>query len=298
MKAKIIKLVLRNKFDAFCNSITDETLRSRVRQGSIITGGSICSLLTNEPVNDYDIYFRTFELTRDVARHFVDQFKSDPPKSWEGMKITVEHGENRVSIKVQSAGVAGDMPEEGDDEHDMTQQAMANVEDGDDIPMPPKEKEEKPKYRPRFLSSNAITLTDGIQLVIRFFGEPDQIHENYDFVHCTNYWKSWDNELVLRPAALEAILARELRYVGSKYPICSVIRARKFIKRGWHINAGQLLKMAWQISKLNLENVRVLEEQLVGVDAAYFRILIDALQKNNAERVDENHLMSIIDKVF
>ena len=52
--------------------------------------------------------------------------------------------------------------------------------------------------------------------------EPDQLHENYDFVHCTNYWTSWNNELVLRKEALEALLARELRYVGSKYPLCSI----------------------------------------------------------------------------
>lgn len=92
------------------------------------------------------------------------------------------------------------------------------------------------------MSTNAITLSHRLQIVNRFYGKPDEIHDNYDFVHCTNYWTSWDSELVLRPAALEALLTRELRYVGSKYPVCSLIRVRKFTARGWSINAGQIFE--------------------------------------------------------
>ena len=45
-----------------------------------------------------------------------------------------------------------------------------------------------PKFRPIFLSQNAITLSNKAQIVIRFYGEPDQIHSNYDFVHATCYY--------------------------------------------------------------------------------------------------------------
>ena len=109
-------------------------------------------------------------------------------------------------------------------------------------------------------------------------------------------------ELTLMPAALEALLAKELKYVGSKYPLCSVIRTRKFIKRGFHINAGQYLKMIMQLNDLNLSDVAVLEEQLVGVDSSYFHILIDALKvKQNNDpnyQIDNNYLVSIVDKIF
>jgi hypothetical protein len=57
---------------------------------------------------------------------------------------------------------------------------------------------------------------------------------------------------VLRAEALESILTKELRYVGSRYPLCSVIRTRKFLARGWTINAGQYVKMCFQISQLDL----------------------------------------------
>jgi hypothetical protein len=104
---------------------------------------------------------------------------------------------------------------------------------------------------------------------------------------------------VLKQDALEAILAKDLKYLGqSRYPICAMIRTRKFIKRGWNINAGQYLKIAWDIAKLDLNSIQVLEDQLVGVDTAYFTQLIDMLRERDKDRVDSNYLMEIIDKIF
>ena len=134
--------------------------------------------------------------------------------------------------------------------------------------------------------------------MIRFWGEPDEIHKNYDFAHCTNWWARKDNILQLKPEAMEALLARELRYMGSLYPLCSLIRIRKFIARGWTINAGQILKMAMQLNDLDLKDVRVLEDQLTGVDTTYFWEIINRLKDVDPERVDSGYLMTIIDRVF
>jgi hypothetical protein len=97
---------------------------------------------------------------------------------------------------------------------------------------------------------------------------------------------------------MESILAKELRYVGSKYPICSVVRLRKFIARGWRINAGQILKMAMQISELDLTDISVLEDQLTGVDTAYFLQLIEKLKEKDPEKVNAAYLVEIIDRMF
>jgi hypothetical protein len=37
----------------------------------------------------------------------------------------------------------------------------------------------KLQHRPIYFSNNAMTLSDKMQLIIRFYGEPDKIHENY-----------------------------------------------------------------------------------------------------------------------
>lgn len=313
LKAKTIKSIINKKIDQWLETIDNEDLKKKLSKGVIVTGGSITSMLLGEDVNDFDLYLRDHDTALEVAKYYVDKFISKK-KAGIPTPISVLDEDGRIKIVVKSAGIVS---ENGTDkpyeyfEGQPDKNAAAYV--GDIIVDPEKiedtyqeveekalatEGEPKNKYKPVFLTTNAITLSDKIQIIIRFYGEPDQIHENYDFTHCTCYWTSWDNKLVLRPEALEAILAKELRYVGSKYPICSMVRVRKFVQRGWKINAGQILKMAMQISQLDLENLSILEDQLVGVDTAYFLQLVQKLKEKDPEKVDAAYLIEIIDRIF
>lgn len=310
MKKKTINSVICKKFDEWLGSITDEAVKKQVEKNSIVTGGSIASMLLKEPVNDFDVYFTDKATTKAVAEYYVKQWNEangddgyvldgavvneNNPESKGGVALNMTP--DRIKIIFESTGVA---KEDGaiDDENEIEEWPDGKPEVPEDS---------KPKYRPIYLSNNAITLSQKIQIVIRFYGDPDNIHQHYDYIHCTNYWLSKTRELTFKQPALEALLARELRYVGSKYPLASVIRTRKFIKRGWTINAGQYLKMAFQISKLNLSDISVLEDQLTGVDVAYFSTLIDALQKHAVKEKSEGieftleygYLATIIDKIF
>lgn len=138
-------------------------------------------------------------------------------------------------------------------------------------------------YKPVFLSSNAITLTDKIQVVLRFTGKPEEIHETYDFVHATNYWTA-KTGVVTNKQALEALLARELVYRGSKYPLASIFRTKKFINRDWSIHMGNYVKMAIQLNEMDLTDPVVLEEQLTGVDMLYMKDVIHVIK----EKLDQD----------
>lgn len=314
MKTKTINKIISSKFEDFLFSIEDVDLKEKVRKNTIITGGCITSMLLNEPVNDYDLYFTDRETVKQVAEYYVERFEQ---KNKEGIPVPIfvdDDGE-RIKIVVKSAGVASEEGTEKpyqyfegrpDDEAGQYVSDIMNWEEGDieeayeetrDLALQVEETGKK-KYRPVFLSTNAITLSDKIQIVLRFYGKADEIHENYDFVHCTNYWTSKDQKVVLNQKALEAILTKELVYVGSKYPICSVIRLRKFMKRGWTINAGQILKMVMQINELDLKDMEVLQDQLTGVDAAYFTQLVSKLKENDPDKVNSAYLIEIIDRMF
>src|SRR5690606_21747234 len=119
------------------------------------------------------------------------------------------------------------------------------------------------KYYPKFFSPNAISLSDDIQIVIRFYGTAEEIHKTFDFVHATNYFTHKEG-LVTNNEAIESLLTKQLKYQGSLYPLTTIIRIKKFLKRGWNINAGEMLKAMFQISELDLKNPDVLEEQLIG----------------------------------
>ncbi len=317
MNRRIIKAILSKKFNEWVNSIHDESLKNDVRENSIITGGSIVSLLMKEDVNDFDVYFTDFATVERVANYYVKEFiRLHPVKAEQrshGIDPVVMVEEDRVRIRIRSAGIVGEKTPESqytffegrpleEGEGYVANVMQSVLEEADGLDGTKLDEAEKEKYRPVFLTDNAITLSNKIQIVIRFYGDADKIHENYDFTHCMSYWESKTGKLVLRPAALESILAKELRYSGSLYPVCSFIRTRKFLKRGWHINAGQMLKMCLQISALDLTDVTVLEDQLTGVDTAYFLQVIDYLKQKQSEEPDFHvnvpYLISIVDKIF
>ncbi|WP_424967305.1 hypothetical protein [Dinoroseobacter sp. S375] len=314
LKAKTIKAILRKKVDEWLASIEDESLRKDCAKEVVVTGGCIASMLLGETVNDFDVYLRKKETVRKLAEYYCERFKAI--KSAQGgvpYDVFVEdlkdtRGKDRVRLVVQSAGVASADAEsdykyfESRPDHeagDYVSEAFDPLSEVADIVEPIKEElAEGTPYEPSFISSNAISLKGKVQIVVRFFGDPDEIHENYDFDHCKNYWEASTGKLTLRPEALEALLSKTLAYSGSLYPLCSVIRTRKFIERGWRINAGQYLKMSMQLSDLDLKNPAVLEEQLTGVDAAYFAQVIQRVKDKDPNRVDAAYLTEIIDRMF
>ncbi len=313
MRAKNIKSVLSRKFKSWIDSIDDPEVVDAIKQDAIITGGCIPSMLLGEQVNDYDVYFKTGETAFIVAQYYVKKFKENPPSRFKNSveTINIEAIQNnimtdfdygRIRIVVKSQEIAG---ESGNGDYQYFEQVAGDMESQqfvEDVVQDATEACEadktKPKYRPVFLSSNAISLSNRIQIVIRFFGPVDEIHENYDFTHCKCSWDADTGELLLPPAALESLLSKSLQYTRSKYPLCSFIRTRKFLARGWTIDAGQYVKMAWDLNALDLTDISVLEDQLTGVDSAYFFQVIDELRKHDRDKVDGTYLIQVIDKVF
>lgn len=303
-----IKRELKAKVEDWLSTITDENVRNEAARNVIVTGGSICSMLMGDPVNDYDMYFRNKGTARMVAEYYVAKFN-------EAKKLTTAEGvgsctpyvkedtianikgqtEERVVIYMKSSGVAAEDQGtydyfEGKPVEETVKFAETLIKDkGDDSGA---------KYRPVFLSQNAITLSHKVQLVIRFFGEPQQIHDNYDFVHAMCFYDHHTGELNLPAEALEAMLSRTLIYRGSLYPIASIFRTKKFIERGWRITAGQQLKIMWQISEIDLKDSATFMEQLTGVDQAYMWQLIEALKDVDPERINSAYVSTIIDRIF
>lgn len=319
MKAATIKLVLNKKIADWLNTIEDEAVRTLAEKNTIVSGGAIASMLAEEKVNDYDIYFRNKETAEAIARYYVDKFNAsngqlstkamrscNPQVKVETRKNVKGIEEERVIIYMKSSGVASETQSEYryfEAEPEVSADVFMDSLNPDPVETVEElveiVKAKKERYRPVFFSENAITLSDKIQLVIRFFGSPDEIHENYDFAHAMCYYDNASGELKLHPEALECILAKTLIYKGSLYPVASIFRTRKFIKRGWRISAGQMLKIMVQISQIDLTNMETLREQLIGVDQAYMHQLLRALENKDAsQRIDQTYLAKLVDEIF
>jgi len=256
----------------------------------------------------------------DGDENIEEQVKSYGEEVWPTRMLEVDPG--RIKIVVRSDGVTedkeyisdieldevGDLtlhnepnidPQEIMDEGDETvsEEELENLvkNDGKDDSSYPK------KFKPIFLSTNAVTLSGKMQCIIRFYGTPEEIHSNFDFVHVMGYWESKNqNKVVIPLDTLNAMVDKKLLYRGSKYPLATMVRVRKYLKRGWSINAGQLLKIAYQLHDINLYDVKVLEDQLVGVDTMYFKMFLDIIQKEKGDtaELDQDYVVSVIEKVF
>lgn len=293
MNSKNIAKSLKAKLDDWCKNIDDNEITKMIKENAIVTGGALVSLLNGDKPNDYDIYFKNKESVLKIAQYYAEKWnKAHKDKTL----VQIKEEDGRIQCFIQSAGAVMEEDENGIDDNSEPETEPFTEETEEE------QKAIKPKYRPRYFSTNAISLSDDIQIVIRFYGDVDKIHENYDFIHCTCSYDYKNNKVNLPAKALEAIINKELIYCGSKYPLCSIIRTRKFLSRGYTINAGQYLKMALQLNELDLKDLNVFKDQLTGVDSAYFSQAIEMIAKKQEEnsnfKIDNTYLFEIINRIF
>lgn len=295
MQVKTIEKNIVKKLEEWINTINDEDLKKKLKKNILVSGGSITSMFLGEDVNDYDVYIKDKNTLIDLVKYYTRQFSEITILNGDDRDRLLEdledkyHGADSEDIKnIYAISVRNLKPDQVKLFFESKSGGIVVNED---------KKEEDNAYLPKFFSPNAISLFNKVQIVIRFHGDDKQIHSTFDFIHATNYF-TFEDGLVTNKEALESILTKQLKYQGSLYPLTTIIRVRKFIKRGWNINAGELLKTMFQISQLDLTNPDVLEEQLIGVDVAYFSKLIEILRGVPKESLTSTYLNTLIDKVF
>lgn len=320
MKEKTVKTILRKKITNWISSLPED-LQERARMDTIVCGGAITSLLQGERPNDYDIYFRTYETALAIAKHYVDKYNalhpntgSYKPEVQEQVRKNIKGvEEKRIVIFIRSAGAVGANPEQAQyfemappeatdtyfSEIDSTE---GLVEEMSKDPIETASKiieQSRPKdWRPLFLTDNALTLSNQIQIITRFHGNPDKIHENFDFDHCKCSYDHAAQRLDIPLSVYQSVMSKTLIYTGSLYPLTSLFRIRKFIKRGWRISAGQMLKIVIQMRDINWSNREVLREQLLGVDTAYMTQFVNAIANEDPDKVDGTYLTNLVDTIF
>lgn len=295
MQRKTIKKIVQTKMEEWLETITDEDLRKKVKDELLVSGGSIASLFLGEQVNDFDVYIKTPETAFALAMYYS--------KPYNGLDVLLGKDREKYlkEIGVVNEEDGGKWGERVFVENLHPEQVKIFTGLGSAGYKTDHKDEGLNKFVPLYFSPNAISLSDKVQIVLRFTGDNEAIHSTFDFIHATNYF-TFEYGLVTNVEALESLLSKQLKYQGSKYPLTSIIRTKKFLKRHWNISAGEYLKIMFQISDLDLNNPNVLEEQLIGVDIAYFSMLVDILRgkrdKDPNFQLTSAYLNTLIDKIF
>lgn len=315
---KVIKSICRKKIDDLCNHIrkNDKDLANDLKRHCFISGGAITSLLQGEQPNDYDIYIDNINTLYNICVFYTNQWNENHETKKEFNIIkhitddtetnnnyylkTVKDVRESVEIQVKSTGIVKDGAFEEDEDEDEDENLLPSKELIEDVDNVKEEYEEK--YVIKCITSNALSLSDEVQIICRFCGKPEEIFKNYDFVHTTQAYVRCNDELLLNTKSLVSIMSKRLEYQGSLFPVCSLFRLRKFLSRGWTISSMEILKIAYQISKLDLDDIKVLREQLCGVDFFYLSAFCVALQdwrENNPDiEFNSMYMFKLIEEVF
>lgn len=312
---KAIKSICRKKIDDLCKYIgkTDKDLADDLKRHCFVSGGAITSLLQGEQPNDYDIYIDNIDTLYNVCAFYTNQWNENHQTKKEFNIIkhitddtesnnnnyylkTVKDVRESVEIQVKSTGIVKDGAfEEEEDENLLPSKEL--IEDVDNV-----KEEHEEKYVIKCITSNALSLSDDVQIICRFCGKPEEIFKNYDFVHTMQAYVRCSDELLLNTKSLVSIMSKRLEYQGSLFPVCSLFRLRKFLSRGWTISSMEILKIAYQISKLVLNDIKVLKEQLIGCDYFYMLSLCEALHKwreeNPNTEFNNEYMFKLIEDVF
>lgn len=223
MQIKTIKHTIIKKMEEWLKSIKDESLREDVKKNLLVSGGSITSLLLNEKVNDFDVYLMDVDIMKRLVIYYTKPFG-----------ITIFDGRQKPELikELEEAYQYAPGEESAIDRNNSKAISLRNLKEDQiklyfDSASGLKVNEAKDpaelNYEPLFFSPNAISLSNDLQIVIRFYGTAEQIHKTFDFIHATNYF-TFGEGLVTNINALESIITKQLKYQGSYYPVTSVIR--------------------------------------------------------------------------
>lgn len=130
---------------------------------------------------------------------------------------------------------------------------------------------------------------------------PLDIITHFDYTICMGAFDLDSMEFILHNKFLEHVAGRELCYnIYGKYPLSSLFRLRKYLKKGYTISGTEIIKLGLSINALQMKTYHDLKAQLQGIDTLFLKELTDTLLKPEyAEKeYDFDTFMNLIDSYF
>jgi len=255
---------------------------------SFIAGGAILSVSREEKIKDYDLFLTDPSSARSLVNLFMRRIDG-------GSTFQLLTQEDDTNPKI-SKGILG-----------FTQPQLMTVsieEVIDNFNKKCKEEKAGGTVKPVYLSKNAVTLSNGIQIIFRFIGEPEDVFSTFDYEHCKVYWRPDPlglllGKLVYSGRSQESIAKNELIYTGNtRFVLSAISRLNKFIKRGWGITPSSLLSLAVTSSKIDWSDRKVLEEELLGIygiENKTLQLILDMCSTEN--KVDLDKIVQVLGEV-
>jgi len=147
--------------------------------------------------------------------------------------------------------------------------------------------EKQVKYEIKLITDNAINLSDKIQIITKFVGDPVFVTERFDWQHIKSWYDCNTCKLHLTSDVYQLVCEKELIYTGSDYPLSSLMRLKKYIKKGWNVSNSTILHIALDfVASINkMEAKRQFEQAKHGMDQ--LQKLREEFENMSQEEFDE-----------
>ena len=138
-----------------------------------------------------------------------------------------------------------------------------------------------------------------VQLIKKLFGTPEEVINQFDFTVCMGAYIPQERKIILDESFLYHLSQRILCFnTNAKYPIASLWRAKKYIKKDFVFPAIEAIKLSLTINNLNIKTYKDLKEQLEGIDTLFLKDLTDALLKNADKEFNFREAIQYMDEIL
>lgn len=139
-------------------------------------------------------------------------------------------------------------------------------------------------------SDNATTITWErgskkycVQIVRKVFGDPVCIlEEHFDFTVTMGAFVFSSGLFAMSDRFLIDLAKRDLVFVHSQYPICSLHRVSKYLRKGFTFKGSSAILLGLAIAQLEISSYQQLKEQLMGIDTLLLVGLLESLDESVA----------------
>jgi hypothetical protein len=138
------------------------------------------------------------------------------------------------------------------------------------------------KFHVNLITENSINLSDKIQLVTKFTGTPEEVTNKFDWQHIKSYYK-YPDILEIPNETYRLLIEKELIYTRSDYPLSSLMRLKKYIKKGWTVSNTTIIQIALEFHEAMIKSEKIRQEKKKK-EKTFFDEIIDEIGKSIEEK--------------
>ena len=134
------------------------------------------------------------------------------------------------------------------------------------------------------------------QIIKIYTGTPKDVIAKFDFTVCQAAWSEQD-KFTFGDGFFHHLAQRRLVVnVGTEFPISTLFRVRKYLRRGFTLSGIESIKLGLAIQKLEIKTTKELRRQIMGIDTLFLRELTDALKSDEEKGYEFNEFMALLDE--